>query len=116
MLNGLHVKNVKYYIKKRKDCLETRTVLLTFLLELEISGVDVQGIIKTAKMAACSESVFCGDYFDVVSAAIFLSYSYSVNASEAVQEIATDDKRFSQILLVRYSLHSHINYSAGCLY
>ena len=30
--------------KKRKDSLETRTVLLIFLLELEISGVAVQSI------------------------------------------------------------------------
>ena len=31
-------------IKKRKDTLETWAVLLIFLLELEISGVAVQGI------------------------------------------------------------------------
>ena len=30
--------------KKRKDSLETRTVLLVFSLELEISGVAVQSI------------------------------------------------------------------------
>ena len=30
--------------KKRKDSLETRAVLLVFFLELEISGVAVQGI------------------------------------------------------------------------
>ena len=30
--------------KKRKDSLETRAVLLVFSLELEISGVAVQGI------------------------------------------------------------------------
>ena len=30
--------------KKRKDSLETQAVLLVFLLELEISGVAVQGI------------------------------------------------------------------------
>ena len=30
--------------KKRKDSLETRAVLLIFLLELEISGVAVQSI------------------------------------------------------------------------
>ena len=35
--------------KKRKDSLETRTVLLIFFLELEISGVAVQGIHQTAK-------------------------------------------------------------------
>ena len=31
-------------IWKRKDSLETRAVLVTFSLELEISGVTVQGI------------------------------------------------------------------------
>ena len=30
--------------KKRKDSLETRVVLLIFVLELEISGVAVEGI------------------------------------------------------------------------
>ena len=33
--------------KKRKDSLETRAVLLIFFLELEISGVAVQGIYQT---------------------------------------------------------------------
>ena len=34
----------KHSHKKRKDSLETLTVLLIFLLELEISGVTIQGI------------------------------------------------------------------------
>ena len=34
----------KHSHKKRKDSLETRAVLLIFFLELEISGVAVQGI------------------------------------------------------------------------
>ena len=42
--------------KKRKDSLETRAVLLIFLLELEISGVVVQKIYQTAKNGGfCNE-------------------------------------------------------------
>ena len=35
--------------KKRKDSLETRSVLLIFLLELKISGVAVQSIHQNIK-------------------------------------------------------------------
>ena len=35
---------MKHSHRKRKDSLETRAVLLIFLLELEISGMAVQGI------------------------------------------------------------------------
>ena len=41
----------KHSRKKRKDSLETRAVLSMFLLELELSGVAVQGIHQTAKNA-----------------------------------------------------------------
>ena len=41
MLNHSH--------KKRKDSLETRTVLLIFSLELEISGLAVQSIHQNSK-------------------------------------------------------------------
>ena len=39
----------KLFIKKRKDSLETRAVLLILLLELEISGVAVQSIHQSSK-------------------------------------------------------------------
>ena len=40
---------------------------------------------------ACSKDFLCGYDFDDVLA-IFCSYRYSVNASEAVEKIATDEK------------------------
>ena len=40
---------LNHILKKGKDCLETRTVLLIFLLELEISGVAVQSIHQNRK-------------------------------------------------------------------
>ena len=42
MCNAKH--NLNHSHKKRKDSLETRAVLSIFFLELEISGVAVQGI------------------------------------------------------------------------
>ena len=39
--------------------------------------------------------------------AIFHFYRYGTNTSEKVEKIASDEKRLSQMLLVRYSLHSH---------
>ena len=47
--------------------------------------------IKTAKTAACSEGFLCGDDFDA-ALAIFRSYFYNANASEAVEKIDTDEK------------------------
>ena len=40
----MYVKIIKHSHKKRKDNLETRAILLIFLLELEIFGVAVQRI------------------------------------------------------------------------
>ena len=42
--HGLKKKSDCHSHKKRKDSLETRVALFIFLLELEISGVDVQSI------------------------------------------------------------------------
>ena len=47
--------------------------------------------IKTAKTAACSEGFLCRDDFDA-ALAIFRSYFYNANASEAVEKIDTDEK------------------------
>ena len=43
--------------KKRKDSLERRAALLIFLLELEISGMAVQRIHQTVKIAALTASL-----------------------------------------------------------
>ena len=40
----MYVKIIKHSHKKRKDNLETRAILMIFLLELEIFGVAVQRI------------------------------------------------------------------------
>ena len=57
-------------------------------------------------MAACSKDFLCGDESVAVSA-ICRSYSYGPNSSERVEKIVIDEKRLLQMLLVRYSLHSH---------
>ena len=58
-------------------------------------------------MAACREDFLCGDDFDAVLA-IYRSYRYGANASEAVQKIVTGEKDYHKcMLLARYSLHSH---------
>ena len=49
--------------KKRKNSLETRAVLLVFLLELEISGVAVQEIHRNSKKTACSEDFIFSFHF-----------------------------------------------------
>ena len=81
----------KYSHKKWKDSLETRAVLLVFLLEPEISGVACRKYIKTVKMASCCEDFLFGDGFDA-GLAIFHSYCYSANVSESVEKIAADEK------------------------
>ena len=42
-------------------------------------------------MAACSDDFLRGNYFNA-ALAVFLSFCYSANASEAVETIATDEK------------------------
>ena len=43
--------------------------------------------IKTVKTATCSEDFYCGDDFDAVLA-IFSSYRYDANTTEAVEKIS----------------------------
>ena len=52
--------------KKRKNSLETRTVLLVIWLELEISGVAVQELHRNSKKAACSEDFFFSFLFPFI--------------------------------------------------
>ena len=79
-------KNQSY--KKRKDSLETRAVLLTFSLELEISGVAVQRIHQNSVKWWLCEGLFSGKDFQAVLAT-FCFYDYGVIASKADQKIPT---------------------------
>ena len=74
--------------KKRKDNVETRAVLLIFLLELDISGVVVQGI--------------HWDDFDAVSLLSLQCKHFWGNWGDGYRW-----KRLSQMLVVCYSLHSY---------
>ena len=44
--------------KKRKDSMETRVVLLVFLLELEISGLAIQSIHQNSEKKVTCEECF----------------------------------------------------------
>ena len=54
--------------KMQKDSLETRAVLLIFLLELEISGVTVQSIHQNSKNDYFCEELLSENDFETVSA------------------------------------------------
>ena len=73
-----------YTHKKHKDSLEPRILLLMILLEL---GVAAQIIQQTAKNGSFCEKLFTENDFGSFSQ--FLFYDYGVNASEAVEKIAT---------------------------
>ena len=65
---------------------ETRTVLLIFYLELEISVVDVQRIHQNSKRWWVLIRVSYWNWL----LDTFCCYEYGANATEAVQKIATD--------------------------
>ena len=71
---------------------------LYFCLKLKFLGWPYRKYIKTAKMAAYNEDLLCRDDFDA-ALAFFLSYCYSVNTSEAVEKIATDEKDYHKCSL-----------------
>ena len=81
-----------------KDSLETRAVLLIFLLHLKISGWPYREYIKIAKIVSCSEKFVFGDDFDAVLA-IFCSYGYGAKTFEAVEKIAIDEKDYHKFPL-----------------
>ena len=54
--------------------------------------------IKTVKMATCSEDFYCGDDFDAVLA-IFSSYRYDANTTEAVEKISEDENDYQKCSL-----------------
>ena len=67
--------------------------MLIFLLELEISGVATEIIHQSSKKCSFCESLLNENDFEAVLAT-FCCYDYGVNASEAVQEIATNQKDY----------------------
>ena len=89
--------------KKRKRSLETRDVLLIFLLEFEISGLAYAECIKITKKAAFREDFLNGDDFQAVLAS-FCSYDYVTNVSEAAEKIATDEKDYCKCSLSVFAL------------
>ena len=91
--------------KKRKDSLETRAILLMFLLELELSGVAVQGIYQNSKKL----KLLCKNNFKAVLVT-FCCYAHGVKASEKVQKIATDKKECRKCFLC-YNLLNYQNIS-----
>ena len=96
--------------KKRKDSLETRAVLLIFSFQLEISRVAVQRIQQNREKWRLLGGLLSENDFKAVLTT-FCICDHGVNASEAVQKIATDQKRFSEMLLVCYNLLNSQNIS-----
>ena len=84
--------------KKRKDSLETRSVLLIFSLEREISGWPYRAYIKTARNGDFSEELLSENDFKAVLVT-FCCYEHGAKASEAVQNIATDQQEYRECSL-----------------
>ena len=79
--------------KKRKDSLETRAILLIFLLNLKYLGWPYREYMKTARDGGFCEGLLSENDFNVVLAN-FYCYDYDANISEAVQNIAADQKGY----------------------
>ena len=90
MSTNTHLK-VFHSHKKRKDSQETWAVLLMFSLELEIFVVAVQRIHQNRKKGDFCDELLSENDLEAVLAT-FCFYDQGVNASEAVQKIATDKK------------------------
>ena len=85
---------IDFYHSIMTDSLETRTILLIlFLILLHFLGWPYRENIKIAKMATCSEDILYGDDFDVFKA-IFRSYGFGTNTSEAVEKTVTNKKDY----------------------
>ena len=93
-----------YSHKKRKDSLESRTVLFIFSLELKISGVAVQSVHQNSDKWRLLWGIAWWKWFEAVLA-IFCCYDHGAKASEAVQKIAMNQrvyrKCFSCIIIFR---------------
>ena len=84
--------------RKRKDSVEIRTVLLTFLLEIEISRVAVQRIHQHSNTWWLCEELLIENDFEAIWAT-FCCHDCGANASEAIQRIATDQKYYHKCSL-----------------
>ena len=67
---------------------------MIFSLELEISGVAVQNIHQNSKKNGDFFEELCSENDFEAVLATFCSYDHGAKASEAVQKIATDQKKY----------------------
>ena len=98
-MNALKVK-FHHSHKKRKDSLETRTILLIFSLELEISGVAVQKLQWNSKKWWLFEELLSENNFEGVLVTLCCR-DFDANAS--VQKIAADqndNRKWSSSVIV----------------
>ena len=97
--------------KKRKDNLETSVALLTFSLELKISGVAVQKTHRSSKKLWLYEELLSEIYFEAVlttSVAMTMVPTLLRQFRKSLQI-----KRLSQIVFVCYSLLKSQNISVN---
>ena len=88
----IRVFNFGIVIKKRKDSLKIRAILLIYSFELEISRVAVQAIHQNSKkVAAFSEEILSENDIEAVLVPS-CCYDYGASASEEIEKIATDKK------------------------
>ena len=80
-------------IRNRKVVWKHGSYLLIFLLECQISGVTYREYIKTAKSDNLPEELLSENDIEVVLTTL-CCYEYAANASEALQEISTDQKDY----------------------
>ena len=90
------ITDCKHSHKKWKDSLEARAMLLTFSLELEISGVAIQSIHQNSENLWLLWRIA---EFETVLAA-FCCYDHSAKAYKEVYKISTDQKEYR-----KYSLY-----------
>ena len=83
----------KHSLKKRKDSIEKRAVLLIFSFELEIAGIGVQRIHQNSEKWWLLWGVAQLKWLEAVLAT-FCYYDYGTNASKAVRKIARDQKDY----------------------
>ena len=69
--------------------------MLIFSLELELSGVALQGIYQSSKKRLLPVRILSEDKFDTVLAT-FCCYDYGANSSETVEKITTDEKDYQK--------------------
>ena len=97
--------------KKRKDNLETSVALLTFSLELEISGVAVQKTYRNSKKLWLCEELLSEIYFEAVLTT-FVAMTMVPTLLRQFRK-SLQIKRLSQMLFVCYSLLKNQNISVN---